>query len=149
MKSIPEMPATEANTSVNNPAPETRTHCPLCGAVLDPANPAECPKCDWIVGYRQRQERPASTVKDRIAVVMSVVPGAGHIYKGHVLLGAVLMVGTLIAIFGAVVAATATALWGMLLLPFYWAGVMLHVFWAEDISKPAPRQGVRKLPPAA
>jgi hypothetical protein len=29
-------------------------------------------------------------------------------------------------------AAAASALWGFLLLPLYWVGVMLHVFWAED-----------------
>lgn len=121
------MPATDANPTV------TRTNCPLCDTSLDPTNPNECPKCDWVAGYRAGQAAGTGTRRDTISAILSVVPGLGHIYKGHKLLGAVLMLGSLFAIFACVVAATATAGWGMLLLPLYWAGVMLHAYWAEDL----------------
>lgn len=129
------MPTSDATST------ETPRLCPLCDTPLDPASPTECPKCDWVVGYRRRQTAPASTPRDRIALVLSVVPGLGHIYKGQKLLGAILMLGTFFAIFACVVAATATALWGLLLLPIYWGAVMLHVFWTDDLADkgvPAP-----------
>jgi predicted nucleic acid-binding Zn ribbon protein len=110
----------------------TATHCPLCGAALDPANLSECPKCDWVVGYRRRQNARLGTARDRIALVLSIVPGLGHIYKGHRLTGALLMLGAVFAVMACSVAATATAGFGLLLLPLYWAGVMLQVYWLED-----------------
>ena len=118
---------------------ETRSHCPLCAAALDPLNRDECPKCDWVVGYRQRSY--GGSARDRFAVVLSVIPGLGHIYKGHRLLGALLMLGSVFAAFAAVLAGTASAGWGTLLLPIYWAGVMLHVFLLDDlVAKGLPKQ---------
>ena len=122
----------EANLSTSG----ARSHCPLCDTPLDPANPNECPKCDWVIGYRRRTY--GGTARDRASVFLSIVPGLGHIYKGHKLLGAILMLGTLFAILACVVAASATALWGMLLLPLYWLGVMLHVYFLEDLAVPPP-----------
>ncbi len=121
------------------PQTETRTHCPLCDTALDPSNPDECPKCDWVTGYRQRTF--GGGVRDRFAVVLSLIPGLGHIYKGHRLLGALLMLGSVFAAFGAVVAGTASAGWGTLLLPLYWAGVMLHVYLLDDlVARGLPKQ---------
>ena len=65
---------------------------------------------------------------------LSVIPGLGHIYKGHKLTGALLMAGALIIIGMSVVFATSTVLASLLMLPTYWIGVMLHVYWAEDIA---------------
>jgi hypothetical protein len=113
-------------------SPGPHTICPLCDAVLDPGNPNECPKCDWVLGYRRRESQRAGTPRDSAAMLLSLLPGLGHIYKGHKLLGAILMLGTFFAIFACVVAATATALWGLLLLPLYWAGVMLHAYFVEE-----------------
>jgi hypothetical protein len=149
MNDIPETSDTKASTPVPNPAAPPRTHCPLCNALLDPANPLECPMCDWVAGYRELREKPASNIRDRAAAVLSLVPGLGHMYKGHQVLGAVLMAGTLIAILAAVVAASATALWGLLLLPLYWVAVMLHAFWVDDIATTAPKTDVHKLPRTA
>jgi hypothetical protein len=67
-----------------------------------------------------------------MALLLSIVPGLGHIYKGHRLTGALLMLGAFFAVLACSVAATATAGFGLLLLPFYWAGVMLQVYWLED-----------------
>ena len=125
------MPASETNP----PQTETRTHCPLCDAVLDSINPNECLKCDWVTGYRRRSF--GGTPRDKASAALSVVPGLGHIYKGHVLLGALLMIGAAFAFFACSVVATATAGFGLLLLPLYWLGVMLHVYWIEDLKAPA------------
>ena len=116
------MPTTNANP------PLTESKCPLCDTPLDSAHPGECPKCDWVRGAQQ----PAGTFRDRVSLFLTVVPGLGHIYKGHRLLGALLMLGSGFAIFACFVAATASAGWGMLLLPIYWVGVMLHVYFLED-----------------
>lgn len=121
------MPTTEAKPSVT----QTGT-CPLCDAPLEASNPTECPKCDWHVGYDRKTEHAPANVRDVAAVVMSVIPGLGHIYKGHRLSGALYMLGAVFAILAAVVASTATAGFGLLLLPLYWAGVMLQVYWLED-----------------
>lgn len=121
------MPTIEAKPSLT----QTST-CPLCDAALDPNNPTECPKCDWHVGYQTEAEQAVGNPRDVAAVVMSVVPGLGHIYKGHRLTGALYMLGALFAMFAAGVASTATAGFGLLLLPLYWAGVMLQVYWLED-----------------
>jgi hypothetical protein len=120
------MPTTEASSSVS-----TARQCPLCNAALDENNPSECPKCDWHVGYSPAPGEIGGT-RDLAAVVMSVVPGLGHIYKGHALSGALYMLGAVFAVIAAVVASTATAGFGLLLLPLYWAGVMLQVYWLED-----------------
>ncbi len=107
--------------------PEMQT-CPLCGAPLDPANPTACTQCDWV-----QSRRPRDNTRDVIAVFLSVVPGLGHIYKGHRLTGALYMIGSVFAALAIAVAATFTAGWGLLLLPLYWAGVMLQVYWIEDL----------------
>ncbi len=120
------MPTIDANSTVT----ETRT-CPLCDTALDSATPNECPKCDWVLGYRRRQ-LPRENTRDVIAVFLSVIPGLGHIYKAHHLTGALYLIGSAFAMFAIVVAATFTAGWALLLAPFYWAGVMLQVYWLED-----------------
>lgn len=116
-------------------ATETRT-CPLCGTTLDPEHPNECPKCDWTIGYRRRHESTAGSYRDIASVFMSVIPGLGHIYKGHVLTGTLLMLGGVFAILACALAATASAGFGLLLIPLYWAGVMMQVFWLEDRRAP-------------
>ncbi len=104
--------------------------CPLCNVPLDLTNPNACTKCDWVFDTEQRS--PNAGFRDRVAVCLSVIPGLGHMYKGHRLLGALLMLGSGFALFACVVAATASAGWGLLLLPLYWAGVMMHVYWLDD-----------------
>jgi hypothetical protein len=120
------MPTTEANP----PQTSTPSICPLCSAPLDPANPNECPKCDWVA---TPPPQPGGHLRDRVAVCLSVVPGLGHIYKGQRLLGALFIIGSVFAGFASLLAGFASAGWGTLLLPLYWLGVMLHVFFAEDL----------------
>jgi hypothetical protein len=60
-------------------------------------------------------------------------------YKGYKIMGVIYMLGAVFAILACTVAATFTAGFGMLLLPIYWVGIMLHVYWLEDrcIAPPA------------
>src|SRR5690349_19943176 len=118
------MPTVDADSNVT----ETRT-CPLCDTPLDPANPNECTKCDWTLGYRRRTPAAVATQRDTAAMLQSVVPGLGHIYKGHIVLGLLLMAGGFFAIVACSLAVTATMCLGLLLIPVYWAGVMMHAYW--------------------
>jgi hypothetical protein len=123
-------------TEVTPPTSEIHD-CPLCGTPLDPVHPAECTRCDWVLGYRrQQQERSQSptAIRDRAAAIMSVVPGLGHVFKGHKLVGALLMAGTLLVGFFVAATVSATAGAALLLIPIYWFAVMLHAYWAEDVS---------------
>jgi hypothetical protein len=127
------MPTIDADSKVT----ETRT-CPLCDTPLDPKNLNECPKCDWTLGYRRRKEAAIGTRRDTVSMALSVIPGLGHIYKGHFLSGGLLMAGGLFAIFACGLIATATMGLGLLLIPLYWVGVMLQVYWLDDRRGHAP-----------
>ncbi len=75
---------------------------------------------------------------DMVAVMLSIVPGLGHIYKGYRLLGVLLMfVGAPMAVALALLIATGTAGFGFFLLPIYWIAVMVHVWAIPDRIKPA------------
>jgi hypothetical protein len=121
------MPTIEAN-----PTRTTALVCPLCGSALNPENPNACTHCDWVAGIEPHQS-PHGGVRDKVAVALSVIPGLGHIYKGHRLTGALYMLGAGFAVFAAIVASTATAGFGILLLPLYWLGIMLQVYFVEDL----------------
>jgi hypothetical protein len=119
-------------------ATETRT-CPLCDTPLDPNNPNECPNCDWVLGYRRRQTAPVGTNRDLISAVLSMLPGLGHIYKGHFILGTVLVFGSVFFVLGCALAATETMGLALFLIPFYWAAVMMHVYWLNDLKATSPQ----------
>ena len=121
------MPTTEANAPLTN----TPSTCPLCSAPLDPASPGACPRCDWTAGASI--DSTSGTFRDRVAVCLSVIPGLGHIYKGHRATGVLYMIGSIFAFAFCFLAGTASAGWGMLLLPLYWFGVMLQVYFVEDL----------------
>lgn len=124
-----KMPSIEEKSRGTAP---TLTRCPLCDTPLDPAHPDECPKCDWVVGYRRERSRPVGTGRDTTSVIMSIIPGLGHLYKGHYAAAPIAFGGALLAVFAVVVAATATMGLALVLLPLYWGAVMLHVYWADD-----------------
>jgi hypothetical protein len=68
-----------------------------------------------------------------MAILLSIVPGLGHIYKGHRVMGAVLLfLVTPIAVAFGLLAAFASAGFGIGMLVFYWIGVMIHVWGIED-----------------
>jgi hypothetical protein len=104
--------------------------CPYCGHLL-PKDAQACDRCDW---KRSANESTAEgKASDAMAVLLSVIPGLGHIYKGHKLVGLlILFVGTPMAIAIAALTFTFTAGFGGLLLPSWWFGVMFHVYGIED-----------------
>lgn len=114
-----------------NPSHPATLTCPLCSSPLSSENPLACSHCDWVAAEPRHD---GASFRDRVAVALSVIPGLGHIYKGHQLTGALYMLGAAFAIFGAFVASTATAGFGILLLPLYWIGVMLQVYFLEDLT---------------
>src|SRR5438309_11471592 len=102
--------------------------CPFCGTTL-PANAQACTNCDWRLEATKPAEPKAS---DAMAILLSIIPGLGHIYKGHRVMGAlILLLITPTAIAFAILAAIASAGWGILMLLPYWGAVMWHV-WAMD-----------------
>ena len=81
-------------------------------------------------GHLDTAEGQAS---DLVAVLLSIVPGLGHIYKGYRLIGVLLMsIGTPLAVGLALLIATGTAGFGFFLLPIYWIAVMIHVWAIPD-----------------
>jgi hypothetical protein len=123
---------TDAPTSEPAIALDTM-NCPLCGRAL-PKNADHCDRCDWV------RAPDASTAEgkasDLVAVMLSVIPGLGHVYKGHQLLGLLFVIGAFGAILLGALAATATAGFGLALIPIYWFAVMFHVYGIEDRVAP-------------
>ena len=109
-------------------------NCPLCGHVL-PKDAERCDRCDWV--RRPDTDTAEGKASDLVAVLLSVVPGLGHVYKGYKLLGLLFVIGAFAAILGGALAATATAGFGLALIPIYWFAVMFHVYGIEDRVAPA------------
>lgn len=87
-------------------------------------------------GLLQTAEGRAS---DMVAVMLSIVPGLGHIYKGYRLIGLLLIFfGTPMAVALVLLIATGTAGFGFFLLPIYWIAVMVHVWAIPDRVVTAP-----------
>jgi TM2 domain-containing membrane protein YozV len=115
-----------------------KMQCPYCGAVL-PTGSTTCTNCDWTKEATMPADPKASDV---MAILLSIIPGLGHIYKGHRVMGAVILfLITPLAIAFAVIAAMASAGWGILMLIPYWGAVMLHVWAIDDRVTPKPDEG--------
>ena len=109
--------------------------CPYCGTIL-PANATHCTNCDWTLEATKPAEPKAS---DAMAILLSIIPGLGHIYKGHRVMGAFIMfLITPLALTFAIIAAVASAGWGILTLIPYWGAVMLHAWAVDDRVGPTP-----------
>ena|ERR1700677_519806 len=124
------MSTTETPAQNQDQKPEV-ARCPLCDSPLL-ESPNECGKCDWVKGYREHGTG-ASPV-DLTACLLSIIPGAGHYYKGHTKMSVFYAAGALLAIFWCFLAATATMGLGLLMIPIYWAWVMTHAYWIEDLK---------------
>jgi hypothetical protein len=120
---------TDAPTTQQTAEQADKMPCPYCGHLL-PKDAQACDQCDWTRMDTQTAEGKAS---DAVAVMLSVIPGLGHIYKGHKLVGILIMlIGTPMAIAIAALTFTFTAGFGGLLLPLYWFAVMFHVWGIDD-----------------
>ena len=103
--------------------------CPLCGRGL-PENAKACDHCDWV--HPSETETAEGKASDLVAVLLSVIPGLGHVYKGYRMLGLLFVIGAFGAILLGLLAATATAGFGLGLIPIYWFAVMFHVYVIKD-----------------
>jgi hypothetical protein len=102
----------------------------MCGQTL-PLEAQRCTRCDWV--RAEPTETAEGKASDAVAVLLSILPGLGHIYKGHRMIGLILMFfGTPFATAVALLAATGTAGFGLALLPLYWFAVMFHVYAIQD-----------------
>lgn len=119
--------------AAQSPAETETISCPLCGRTL-PKDAQSCDRCDWT--RQGKSETAEGQASDAVAVLLSVVPGLGHVYKGHKLIGILLMMGSPFAIALSLLAATATAGFGLGLMVLYWFGVMFHVYGIEDRISP-------------
>lgn len=120
---------TDAPVARTDSPPGDALPCPYCGHPL--AEDADhCDKCDWKRGV------PAATAEakasDAVAVILSIIPGLGHIYKGHKLAGFLWMFGAIPVGIFILLAAFASAGWGLGLFFFYLGAVMLHAYGIED-----------------
>ena len=110
--------------------------CPLCGHVL-PKDAQACDRCDWV--RRPDADTAEGKASDLVAVMLSVIPGLGHVYKGYRMLGLLFVIGAFVAILLGMLAATATAGFGLGLIPIYWFAVMFHVYGIQDRVAPTAK----------
>jgi|SRR5450432_4671581 hypothetical protein len=111
--------------------------CPYCGHMIS-KNAQACDQCDWTRTDTETAEGKAS---DAIAVLLSVIPGLGHIYKGHKLAGVLWMFGAIPVGVFVLIAAFASAGFGIGLFFFYLIACMINVWGIEDWVKPKEDQG--------
>lgn len=77
--------------------------------------------------------------RNKIALLASVVPGAGHILKGHRTLGATLLVGNIVVTFIAAWLAMATIGLSLVVVPVLWfGGVALSAYLLPDRTGHTP-----------
>jgi TM2 domain-containing membrane protein YozV len=119
---------TDAPTAPPEPSAGDKMPCPYCGHLL-PKDAERCDRCDWVRGATQTAEGKAS---DMVAVMFSIVPGLGHIYKGHIFAGLLWMLGAIPVGIFVFLAAFASAGWGLGLFFFYLAAAMLHAYGIDD-----------------
>jgi hypothetical protein len=111
--------------------------CPYCGNLL-PKEAQRCDRCDWTRSATETVEGKAS---DAMAVLLSIIPGLGHIYKGHRLAGFLWMAGAIPAGIFVLIAAFASAGFGAALFFLYLIACMVHVWGIEDRVVPTKDEG--------
>ena len=118
---------TDAPAARPEPTTGDKMPCPYCGHLL----PKDAERCDRSLDTR-RDTHCGRQSQRRVAVMFSIVPGLGHIYKGHILAGLLWMIGAIPVGIFVFLAAFASAGWGLGLFFFYLAAVMLHAYGIED-----------------
>jgi hypothetical protein len=118
-------------------APSTQTVdtmlCPNCGERL-PAGSESCGHCGW-----KREETAEGTASDAMAALLSIIPGLGHVYKGHRGIGLLFAIGTLIVLGFSGIAAVASAGFGLGMAVFYWIIVAMHAYAIKDRVLPSKK----------
>lgn len=132
------MEYTDAPTTATAPADQSdKMPCPYCGHMI-PKDAQACEQCDWT---RTNVETAEGKASDAIAVLLSVIPGLGHIYKGHKLAGVLWMFGAIPVGIFVFIAAFASAGFGIGLFFFYLIACMINVWGIEDWVKPKEDEG--------
>jgi hypothetical protein len=124
---------TDAPPSETTPNESETMSCPLCGTTL-PKDAQSCDRCDWT--RATPSEGAEGKASDLVALLLSVIPGLGHIYKGHKLAGFLWMAGAIPVGVFVILAAIASAGFGIGLFFFYLAAVMLHAYAIDDRVTP-------------
>jgi hypothetical protein len=120
---------TDAPSTRQESGTEDKMPCPYCGHLL-PKDAQACDRCDWT--RATTTETAEGKASDAVAVILSIIPGLGHIYKGHKLAGFLWMFGAIPVGIFVLLAAFASAGWGLGLFFFYLGAVMLHAYAADD-----------------
>jgi hypothetical protein len=82
------------------------------------------------------QNRQVVGAENKIAAVLTVVPGLGHIYKGHYATGFIWMfVGMPVALWIGILLSLATAGAGLLVPIACWAGLAFDAYYERDLSR--------------
>jgi hypothetical protein len=102
--------------------------CPYCDTPL-PDHSTHCTRCDWVA----ESPEPPTDARDRAAALLSLSPGLGHLYKGHVWFG-----GLIFFVISPLIAALTlfllpATLGVILIVPMvFMFAVMLHAYHAPD-----------------
>jgi TM2 domain-containing membrane protein YozV len=120
---------TDAPPARPEPTAGDKMPCPYCGQLL-PKDAESCDRCDWT--RAAKSETAEGKASDAVAVMFSIIPGLGHIYKGHILAGFLWMAGAIPVGIFVLLAAFASAGWGLGLFFFYLGAVMLHAYGIHD-----------------
>jgi len=72
--------------------------------------------------------------RNKVALLLSIVPGAGHLYKRHYVTGICLLIGgNLLVAFVAILLAIATVGISLVVVPLlWWVGVAISAYGLED-----------------
>src|SRR5437899_6775942 len=109
-----DAPPTHSESSAGDKMP-----CPYCGHLL-PSDAQSCDRCDWKRGATETAEGKAS---DAVAVILSIIHGLGHIYKGYKLAGFLWMAGAIPVRIFVLLAAVNSAGFGIGLFSFNFIAV--------------------------
>ena len=96
---------------------------------------------------RQKPEaaRRKPNPRDTAALCLSVVPGAGHFFKGYVKLAILFLTGIPMI---ALLAFAFTMFFGWFLIPVYWVAVAADAYVRKDTRAPTPGTPLKNTPKA-
>jgi hypothetical protein len=76
---------------------------------------------------------PKSHLRDVLSAIQSIIPGLGHIYKGHYRQGFMILVLSPLILWSSVILGLATLGIGLLLPGVFVFVVAMHAYYSEDL----------------